>query len=59
MKHKSDRLLSKAHLFFRLLWLMLGSGTWHSNNNDPKEHLTVDFKTEDGTHITTHHVYRS
>ncbi|OOF95336.1 hypothetical protein ASPCADRAFT_207810 [Aspergillus carbonarius ITEM 5010] len=35
------------------------SGTWHSNERDPREHLTVDFKKEDGSHITTHHVYRA
>ncbi|KAJ5873649.1 uncharacterized protein N7473_013208 [Penicillium subrubescens] len=34
------------------------TGTWHSNDNDPKEHLTVDYKKEDGAHVTTHHVYR-
>ncbi|KAA8641676.1 hypothetical protein EYZ11_011738 [Aspergillus tanneri] len=34
------------------------TGSWHGNDNDPQEHLTVDFKKEDGSHITTHHVYR-
>ncbi|OQE56677.1 hypothetical protein PENNAL_c0410G06891 [Penicillium nalgiovense] len=34
------------------------TGTWHTNERDSKEHLTVDFKKEDGEHVTTHHVYR-
>lgn len=32
--------------------------TWHANENDQKEHVTVEFK-RNGEHVTTHHVKRS
>lgn len=55
-RHKCHHSVCDMGRETRLLLTILYSGGVHKSK-DPRDHATVDYKTSDGTHITTKHVH--